>query len=128
LCPVTLYLDCPSVDALQTISNISTFCLLTLTIAITLTSTVILTLNLTLALILNLTLASSCLSTDGHTINKLSVDKQLLAKVRFRIRARVKVRVRITVEVRVMAMVRVSRQKVEMLLIVCRASTDGQSK
>ena len=31
-------------------------------------------------------------ATDGHTINKLSVDKQLLAKVtvRFRIRVRVK--------------------------------------
>ena len=44
-------------------------------------------------------------STDGHTINKLSVDQQLHGKatvrVRFRIRVRVKVRVRVKARVRV---------------------------
>lgn len=36
-----------------------------------------------------------CLSVDGHSINKLSVDKKLLAKDMVRFRIRVKFRVRL---------------------------------
>lgn len=41
-------------------------------------------------------------STDGHTINTLSVDEQLLAKAIVRIRFRIRVRIRGKVKARVM--------------------------
>ena len=40
-------------------------------------------------------------NTDGHTINKLSVDKQLLATVAVRVRIRVRTRVKFRVRIRV---------------------------
>ena len=62
----------------------------------------------------------------------LSVDKQLLAKVkvgvRFAISVKVRVRVKFRVRIQVNVRAEVSRKLVEMLLIVCRASTDGLSK
>jgi hypothetical protein len=65
-----------------------------------------------------------------HTINKLSVDKQMLVmvKVSFKIWIRVRVKVRVKFSIRIRARVRVSTHVVERLVIICRASTDGLSK
>ena len=45
-------------------------------------------------------------STDGYTVNKLYVAKQLLVKVRVRIRVKVRVRIRFRIRVRVRVKVR----------------------